>query len=202
MTPAVLALIDDQPVLAPTADNLQKVVNTRALIIFDPKKGKYYLALMDGWMEASVVQGPWTVAKHEPTKDLNKIKQGAVETNSNQPLGNPTQSMKNAEEDGILPSVYISTRPAELLVTNGQPQLTAILSTSLQYVSNTGSDIFFDSANQSYYVLIGGRWFQSGTLENAQWSYVPGSSLPPDFAKIPAYSPKADAGGERSCYRQ
>jgi hypothetical protein len=192
MTPAVLALIDGQPTLAPTADNLQKVVNTRALIIFDPKKKKYYLALMDGWMEADAVQGPWSIAKRQPTKDLDNIRQGAASTNSNQPLGNPSQSLKEAQEDGILPNVYVSTVPAELLVTNGQPVLTAIPGTGLQYVTNTGSDIFFDTANQSYFVLIGGRWFQSGTLENAQWTYTPGSGLPPDFAKIPAYSPKAD----------
>jgi hypothetical protein len=191
-TPAVLALVDGQPVMAPTADNMQKVVNTRALIVFDPKKSKYYLALMDGWMEASAIQGPWNVAKREPTKDLDNIKQGAISTNSNQPLGNPSQSLKTAEEDGILPSVYVSTAPAELLVTTGQPVLTSIPGTSLQYVSNTGADIFFDTNNQSYYVLIAGRWFGSGTLVNAQWNYVQGGELPPDFAKIPDYSPKAD----------
>src|SRR5215469_4748392 len=38
MTPAVLALIDGQPVLQPSADEFQKVVNTRALMIDDPKK--------------------------------------------------------------------------------------------------------------------------------------------------------------------
>ena len=190
--PAVLALIDGQPVLAPTADNMQKIVNTRALMVFDPKKKKYYLALMDGWMEADAVAGPWSPAKHYPSKDLDNIKQGAVSTNSNQPLGNPNESLKTAEEDGILPTVYVSTVPAELIVTNGEPQLVGILGTSLQYVSNTGADIFFDTSNQAYYLLIGGRWFQTPSLQNAQWSYVPGASLPPDFAKIPPYSPKAD----------
>ena len=177
MTPAVLALIDGQPALAPTADNMQKVINSRALIVYDPRKSMYYLALMDGWMEAPAVQGPWSPAEHAPTKDLNKIKQGAVQTNSNQPLGNPQESMKDAQEDGVLPSVYVSTQPAELVVTQGEPQLTAIPGIDLQYVSNTGADIFFDTANQSYYVLLAGRWFQSPTLQNAQWSFVPGGSF-------------------------
>ena len=44
MTPAVLALIDGTPVLRPSADNLQKVINTRALILFDPSKKMYYMA--------------------------------------------------------------------------------------------------------------------------------------------------------------
>ena len=192
MTPAVLALIDGQPALAPTADNMQKVINSRALIVYDPRKSMYYLALMDGWMEAPAVQGPWSPAEHAATKDLNNIKQGAVQTNSNQPLGNPQESMKDAQEDGVLPSVYVSTQPAELVVTQGEPQLTAIPGIDLQYVSNTGADIFFDTANQSYYVLLAGRWFQSPTLQNAQWSFVPGGTLPSAFAQIPPYSPRAD----------
>jgi len=48
-TPAVLALIDGKPVLGPEQDHLQKVINTRALIVYDTSKYTYYLALMDGW---------------------------------------------------------------------------------------------------------------------------------------------------------
>jgi len=191
ITPAVLALIDGSPVLRPSADNMQKVINTRALILFDPGKKMYYLALMDGWMEARSIEGPWSPAKHEPTKDLNNIRQGAESSNSNQPLGNPQESLKDAQEDGVVPTVYVSTAPSELLVTTGEPQLAAIPGTSLQYVSNTGTDILLDTANQSYYVLIAGRWFQSSSLQNGSWTYVPGTSLPPDFAKIPPYSSKA-----------
>ncbi len=190
-TPAVLALIDGYPVLRPSASNMQKVINTRALILFDPGKSLYYLALMDGWMEAHTVEGPWSPAKHEPTKDLDKIRQGAESTNSNQPLGNPQQSLKDAEEDGIMPAVYVSTVPAELLVTTGVPQFAAIPGTSLQYISNTGADIFQETASQTYYVLIAGRWFQTNSLQNGPWTYVSNASLPPDFAKIPTYSPKA-----------
>ena len=147
--PAVLALVDGKPVLQPTADNFQKVVNTRSLIVYDPKKYSYYLALMDGWMESPTVEGPWTISHRAPTKDLEKIEKGAVSTKSNQPLGNPQESLKTAEEEGILPKVYVSTVPAELLVTQGEPVLTAIPGTSLQYVSNTGAEIFFDTGNQS-----------------------------------------------------
>ena len=39
----------------------------------------------------------------------------------------------------------MSTTPAELFVTEGEPQLAAILGTTLSYVSNTGSDIFLDT---------------------------------------------------------
>jgi hypothetical protein len=192
ITPAVLALIDGAPVLRPSADKLQKVINTRSMILFDPHKKMYYLALLDGWMEAERVDGQWSPAKHEPTKDLNKILRAAQAAGENQPLGNPEQSLKDAIEDGQLPTVYVMTSPAELLVTQGQPEYASILGTNLQYVTNTGSDIFLDSTNQTYYILSAGRWFQSSSLQTGGgWSYVPASSLPGDFARIPSYSPKA-----------
>ena len=192
ITPAVLALVDGAPVLRPSADKLQKVINTRAMILFDPSKSKYYLALMDGWMEADRVDGMYSPAKREPTKDLDRILQAAQAAGENQTLGNPEQSLKDAGEDGQLPTVYVMTSPADLLVTQGQPEYAPIPGTSLQYVSNTGSDIFLDSANQAYYILTAGRWFESSSLQTGGgWTFVPGASLPADFAKIPSYSPKA-----------
>ncbi len=78
-TPAVLALIDGKPVLGPEQDHLQKVINTRALIVYDTSKYTYYLALMDGWMDAPTIEGPYTVARHAPSKDLEKIKTGGAD---------------------------------------------------------------------------------------------------------------------------
>jgi hypothetical protein len=189
--PAVLALIQGQPVLGPEEHHLQKVINTRALIIFDSSKNIYYLALMDGWMESSTVAGPWVQAKHEPTKDLNKIKETAVQKNENQVLGNPQQSLQEAYNDFAAPAVYVSTVPAELILTQGEPEFVPILGTELLYVSNTGDDIFMDSASQQYYLLVAGRWFTSPNLQNGPWTYASATSLPADFAKIPPYSPKA-----------
>jgi hypothetical protein len=190
-TPAVLALIDGQPSLSPPEDKLQKVINTRALIIFDPSKQTYYLGLMDGWVQASELSGPWSAAKHEPKKELDRFREAAAANNQNQVLGNPDQSLKQAYEDGEAPTVYVSMTPAELLLSQGQPDLVPIPGTSLLYVQNSGNDIFMDTANQMYYILVAGRWFNSNALQNGTWSYVPASSLPPDFAKIPPYSPKA-----------
>jgi len=192
ITPAVLALIDGAPVLRPAPDNLQKVINTRALIFFDSSKNMYYLALMDGWVEAPTIEGPWNPAKHAPTKSLDKIRQAAEANDQNQPLGNPQQSLEQAYKDDEAPAIYVSTTPAELLVIEGEPQYSALPGTTLSYVSNTGCDIFLNSTNQNYYVLLSGRWFQSTSLQNGPWTYVAGASLPPDFAKIPSYSPKAD----------
>ena len=87
--------------------------------------------------------------------------------------------------------MYVSITPAELVMTQGQPQFSSILGTNLLYVNNTGSDIFMDTATSQYYLLIAGRWFISPSMQNGPWNYVAATALPPDFAKIPDYSPKA-----------
>jgi hypothetical protein len=190
-TPAALALIDGQPALRSAGDNLQKVINTRALIVFDPSKQFFYLALMDGWMEAPGIAGPWSPVMHAPTGALDKLRRKAVASDQNQVLGNTEQSLKEAYEDGAAPAVYVSTGPAELLLTQGPPQFTPIPGTALLYVENSGNDIFMNNFNQMFYVLVAGRWFTSNSLQNGSWAYVPGADLPSDFAEIPPYSPKA-----------
>ncbi len=189
--PAVLALIDGQPVMKDEGHGLQKIMNTRALILFDSSKNMYYLALMDGWVQSQTFQGDWLMAKHDPEKDLDKIKQAALQANENQVLGNPEQSLKEAFENFQAPQVYVSTTPAELILASGQPEFTPIAGTNLMYVINSGDDIFQDVVNAAYYILVAGRWFSSTNLQNGPWSYIAASSLPADFAKIPPYSPKA-----------
>src|SRR5208337_2936484 len=129
-------------------------------------------------------------ARHDPSKDLNKIKQAALADDQNQILGNPEQSLQQAYEDGEAPTVYVSTTPAELILTQGEPELSPILGTNLLYVTNTGDDIFMDSINSEYYILVAGRWFASPSM-SGPWSYIAATSLPPGFALIPPYSPKA-----------
>src|SRR5262245_28184701 len=191
-TPAVLVLIDGQPALRPAAGGLQKVINTRALILVDAAKKKAYLALMNGWAESSSVNGPFQLARNAPIGTLNTIKAAAIKQNENQPLGNKDQSLKNAYADGEAPKVFVSMSPAELILTHGDPVFAAIPGTSLSYVSNTANDIFKDNNTQQFYLLIGGRWFTAPSIQSGPWRYEPPTSLPGDFANIPDYSPKAD----------
>ena len=61
-------------------------------------------------------------------------------------------------------AIYVSTTPAELLVVEGEPQFASIPGTTLSYVSNTGCDIFVNSANNMYYILLSGRWFSTAVV--------------------------------------
>jgi hypothetical protein len=187
---AFLILIDGDPVFRTVGQNLQMVTNTRAHILFDPDRQMYYVALMDGWLQAPAKTGQWSLAEHVPTKSLDMLRRGA-HLDGRRPLGNPEQSLKQVFKEGRIPMVYLSTVPAELLLTQGQPKFAPIAGTNLLYVENSGDDIFLHNSKQLFYVRVSGRWFMSKFLQTGSWSYVPPNDLPSDFAAIPADSPKA-----------
>ena len=192
MTPAVLALIDGNPVLRPSADNLQKVINTRALILFDPSKNMYYMALMDGWVEAPTMNGPWNPAKHAPTKQMDKIRQAAVTNNQNQALGNPQQSLEDAYKDGRRRAFTSAPRRRNC----GYRGRASMLGRYRAPVCRTSPIPAATSSStppvRPYYVLTAGRWFSTSLV--AEWSVDLRSRHEPsaDFAKIPVVQSKAD----------
>ena len=188
---AFLILIDGDPVFRTVGRNIQMVTNTRALILFDRVSQMYYVALMDGWLQAPAKTGQWSLTEHVPTKSLDTLTRGAHVHGHNRPLGNPKQSLRQVFKEGNIPTVYLSTVPADLLLTQGQPKFAPIAGTNLLYVENSGDDIFLDNSKQLFYVRVSGRWFTSKSLQNGSWSYVPPNDLPSDFAEIPADSPKA-----------
>ena len=217
--PAVLVLIDGQPVLRPVGqDNLQRVINTRALILFDQGSNTYYLTLMNGWVQSSSAEGPWTYAKRVPDSvrraaaqlassgqvDLMNGQQSAQngsrvqagqghlnqqgQTQDGEGQPEPTalrkESLDQHLKDGTFPTIYVSTTPAELLTSQGDPQFKPVTNTGLLYVVNSGDQIFMNSADHNFYILVSGRWFTSSSM-NGPWRYVDGKNLPSDFAKIP-----------------
>jgi hypothetical protein len=208
--PAVLVLIDGQPVLRSAGEgNLQRVINTHALVLFDRSSGSYYLSLMDGWAQAPAPEGPWTyAARVPPAADRIKDKLGRTgqvdlmsetqktesgQGDPNASAGAPPQkpeTLRDRQNEGAFPTIYVSTVPAELLIADGEPQFKPVPGTGLLYVENSGDQIFINTADQDYYVLVSGRWFISKSMEGP-WRYVDGNNLPADFAKIPQGDPKA-----------
>ena len=88
------------------------------------------------------------------------------------------------------PAIFISTRPAELIVTDGPMVFATIEGTSLQYATNTSADVFREPTAQELYLLRAGRWFRSWKAEGP-WRLVASSELPAGFARIPDGSPRA-----------
>jgi len=193
-TPALLVLIDGPPVLrAVEGTQLERVINTRVLILKDRQTSKFYLHLMDGWLETDAIAAQWRVAVNTPAR-LDKALTIASATKQIDLLVGPAadkSSLQEAARQNPVPVVYVSTEPAELLQTAGEPQVAAIPGTQLVYVTNTQNDIFVHTATQVHYILLAGRWFAAQSMRGP-WTYVASDKLPADFARIPVSHTKAN----------
>jgi hypothetical protein len=185
--PTILVLLDGDPKLLPVPkSSLMRVANTPFIMLYDPPSKNYYLRGGDDWLSAADLGGPWKDVETlpEPLKalegEVQKIEKAKGEG----------AAKKVTAKGGKMPAVLVSTVPAELLVTDGEPQYTPIKDTNLLYVSNTESNIFMDTQTQDYYALISGRWFKTKSLAEGPWAYAAPDKLPADFAKIPENSVK------------
>ena len=187
-SPAILVPIDGAPVLKPVpgASRFQRVVNTRALILQGGLGIDFYLHVYDGWLSATSIEGPWVQANNLPLgmsdAAQSLAKSGVVDMLDGGPNAKPKPTLANG-----VPTIVTSQVPTELIVFNGQPDFVPINGTQLLWASNTTSDVFVNTVDSAYFVLLAGRWFTSASI-NGPWSYVASTALPPDFARIPAGS--------------
>ena len=172
--PSVLVYIDGDPVVRDINDVLAQVMNTNYLILKDKKSGKYYLQCAGRWFTAGDITGKWSVAGSVPAdvKAMGGQENGTVES-------------------GLIPKIYIATKPAELIQSDGPPELGYIPGTKLSYLKNSDNDLFRDESNSKLYLLVSGRWFTADTKEGP-WKYIPSDQLPDDFRRIPESSPKGN----------
>jgi len=187
--PAVLVPIQGAAVLKPVAGTqLQRVINTRAVILATGPAGPYYLHLLDGWVTAQSLSGPWTQALITPAGLDDVASRLAAAGQADLLNGSPNTPTLDLLSGGV-PDVYVSETPAELLVFKGQPNLVPIEGTPLLWATNTAGDVIVDTSDSSYYVLMAGRWYRSPALLEGTWTYVAANALPAGFQKIPAQSP-------------
>jgi hypothetical protein len=188
--PAVLVQIDGQPVLRQVpGSNLLRVINTYAVLLFDQSRGVYYLHVVGKWAQTQSLDGPWTVASRQPA-NLDAVLKTVTKGGGVNALDDPGEYVSRSAAQGIFPTLYVSTVPAELIMTRGAPSYEPIAATSLLEVSNTDDNVIVDPATSLQYVLISGRWFSTNSIETGPWTYVPNDNLPADFAKIPVTHPR------------
>ena len=182
--PSLLVVIDGQPKLQTNKDwGLDLVVNTPFTIV-KGHDNRFYLYGGKHWYTAQEATGPYSSAGNVPS-ELQQVQTAVDNANSSSPGYTDSAA---AAQDNVVSDIVVSTGPAELIQTSGQPSFTPIQGTGLSYASNSSNDIFQDQSGK-YFVLISGRWYESGAL-NGGWHYVAANALPPDFAKIPEGSPK------------
>ncbi|MBL8529751.1 MAG: carbohydrate-binding family V/XII [Burkholderiales bacterium] len=189
-TPSILVSIDGAPVVKPIPNApYERIINTRLLVMRSGADGPWLLHVHDGWLTAKTLEGPWTQLFNAPAaltviaKDLAKT--GAVDL-----LDSPPDAKTKLTLAKGVPAVYVSQVPTELVVFDGQPDFQPVSGTGLLWANNTASDVFVDTTNNYYYLLLAGRWFRGPELDGP-WTYVAATALPPDFTKIPTSSPAA-----------
>lgn len=168
-----LVFIDGEPKLKQLDDStLLQLLNTPELMVFDPATNVYYLYLKECWYKNRALNDLWTIAATIP----NSIKKSFPD-------------LANYKKESL--KIFVRKNRAELIQTNGQPEMELIDGTDFLYVTNTDSNVFVKLGRQKIYVLLTGRWFSADTKEGP-WNYVPQNELPEDFSRIPITSPKSD----------
>src|SRR5262249_20527914 len=80
------------------------------------------------------------------------------------------------------PKIFVGYKPSILLSVNGDPVLSAVPNTNLQFVANTEWPLFFDQSGSTYYLAVGQQWLTASKLDG-RWSAT--KKLPPEMSKVP-----------------
>lgn len=189
LEPAILITIDGEPRLQQIeGSDLMRVLNTAFTIIFDRNARTYWLAAgEDQWYSAPDYDGPWTLTTQVPSEVAVLAPEPLPDEelpDDELPEGLEVDEEAEEEEPGPPPVIVVASEPTELIVIEGQPELTPISGTDLMYVNNSESDVLLDLESADYYVILSGRWFRSESFDGP-WVNIPADQLPDRFAEIP-----------------
>ena len=176
-TPAVLVNLDGDPVWSPIKENdLKFAVNTNWDLFQHGPSNIFYLRYNQSWLQAKDITGPWQPASKLPGS-FAKL-----------PADDNWKDVRAALQPAPLaaaqvPHVYVSTKPAELILLKGAPTYLPVPQTNLLWLSNTESDVFRLGKDGPIFFLVSGRWF-SAPDPAGPWTFAT-PDLPEDFKKIP-----------------
>ncbi|MFH0729058.1 MAG: hypothetical protein V2B19_22305 [Pseudomonadota bacterium] len=182
--PAILVMFLGEPELKPVEKDktdLMFAANTNWDVFYDATGQRYYLLNADNWLSTpDAIKGSWAPAGVLPA--------GLSSLPPDENWADVRRQVPG-KRDQKPPLVFVSTEPAELVLTKGDPSFSPIAGTKLMRVANTETPVFLFSGDKHYYILVAGRWFRSPGL-NGPWT-VASKDLPPDFARIPDSDPAA-----------
>lgn len=173
--PSVLVMIDGEPITKKDEETgLEYVVNTPFFIVKD-KKGNYYINGGKFWYTSTSSTGNF--------KETNTVPKEVESFAKNNQEDTEVDSV--ALEMNAAPEIIVSTKAAELIVVDGDPEYKPIEGTNLLFVNNTESDVIMDVNSQNHFILLAGRWYYSKSLNDGDWQFMEPNDLPKDFSKIP-----------------
>ena len=80
------------------------------------------------------------------------------------------------------PAIFISMRPAILLLVNGAPVTAPIANSNLQFVVNANWPLFVEKGSSTYYLFDSKGWMSCNGL---QGTWTPTNQLPKQMSKVP-----------------
>ena len=171
-TPAVLVNLDGEPILAQIPETrLEYAVNTN-WDLFRYREREWYLRYANRWLKNDELSGEWKWDSRLP-RDFDDLPDDGnwVDTKA---------ALSPERTDEAEPIVFVTEKPGELIVTDGQPQHRTVGSEGLEYVEDTESDVFRHESE--YFYLVSGRWYRSELLRGP---WEPVKELPEVFRSIP-----------------
>jgi len=133
-TPAVLVNLDGPPIWGPIpGTDLRFAVNTNWDLFLTVEPQSYYLRVDKSWMTASALPGPWRQVNNLPASFSRLPDDGNW---------SDVRAALKPQSAGRAPTVFVSEKPAELLLLDGAPKYVPVSGTGLQWVSNTDADVF------------------------------------------------------------
>jgi hypothetical protein len=182
-TGAVLVNIDGEPIWSPIKENdLKFAVNTNWDLFEHGPTKVFYLRHEGNWLKAAAVKGPWEPAgKLPPSFAKLPADEDWKEVKASLP--------GKAYPANKVPTVFVSDKPAELILLTGKPTYQAVPNSKLLWVSNTESDVFRLGQTGPVFYLVAGRWFSAPDF-TGPWTFAT-PSLPPDFQQIPLEHPRS-----------
>ena len=172
--PAVLVQVAGDPVLIAVdpEGTVGRVANASTPLYQAMESGTYWLRVGSAWHSASELEGPYARTSDVPTA-LTALGDAA---------GGVAAPGKKT------PTVYVRSRRATLIQLLGDLRFERIGSPGgVHVVEGTDADLFFFGRNGRYYLLAGGRWHSTASLERP---WRPADSLPGTFAEIPPDHPR------------
>jgi Domain of unknown function (DUF4136) len=173
--PAVVVRIDGEPRYEPIpGTDLQRIVNTNTFIVRDDAD-MHYLKLGDYWMEAEGLLGGWSTAGMLPD-GVNAALAAAMKDGRI----SPTTFTGDRQ---LMPIVFVATTPADLIITDGDPEFAHYNGTPLLYVKNTSAVVFKEPTDQELYVRLSGGWYRAWST-SGPWERIRDDALPADLAQV------------------
>ncbi len=174
--------LDGEAIWSPIRDNdLKTAINTNwDLFLHDPTK-TFYLRNDKTFLKAADLDGPWT-----PAGKLPKSFSTLPSDDNWKEVKAALPGQKISDKD--VPTVFLSRKPAEMILLKGEPVYQLVAGTTdLYWVQNTESDVFRVGKTGPVYFLVAGRWFSASSF-TGPWTFAT-PSLPASVQGHPARAP-------------